>query len=110
MLRPYIFLPVYRFDALLIRPILVVDDLVHRILATARTPTLLAGMVRNRDHDFSHVVRVVRFLKGMAQPRRRIEETTRVFPARRVGRVRFGPNDVLTRRDDGLPSRAVQHE
>src|SRR5882724_1478023 len=107
MLRPY---DSCRPALLLNRPVLVVDQLVHGILTAPRAPPFLAGMVGNRDSDHSDVVGIIQLLQSVTQSGRRIQEATWVGPGWRIGWVHLDPNDVVTRRDDGLSIGAVQHE
>src|SRR5262249_44823476 len=86
----------------LIRPILVVAQLIDGILSAARPPPLLARMVGDRNEDFTHVVGVIRLLECMTQSGRRIEEPARILAARDVAGVHFDADDVFPRRNHGL--------
>src|SRR5258708_29937430 len=70
----------------------------------------LAGMVGDGDSDHSDVVGIIQLLQSVTQSGRRIQEATWVGPGWRIGWVHLDPNDVVTRRDDGLSIGAVQHE
>src|SRR3989442_7089834 len=92
------------------RPVFVVDRFVHRILPPAWAKTRLARMIRDRDADLAHVVGVVRLAERVAQPGRCIEESAGIRCTGHIPRVYLDADDVIARRDNGLPIGPVQHK